>query len=347
MRVGGATVVLALALAILALAPGRASRGDDGPSQSQLVELWETSSLLRSAHGALWWVDSNCRIGRVVLDERRIVRGTGNHCGLYPSPDGRTAFATQTDPDPPSPPGRVVVLDAAMRVRAITRIRADGVFPPIAWSPGSVVGTMCSLGEGGRPETLLVDEGGVTRRRLGGVCRPAYLTDDALATTDDQNVLVGETILQIQPELAAAIHSRPGGYSVEALAGQRDTLLVSVAHLEDSVVGAPGAVLVYDRRSGATKAVAVRRGGYAKELGISPDGGTFWYRGGGTNEAILVSNGGVVPRSVPRAARAYAWSPDGKLLAVAVREGIQIYDLTSGEHVTIDGLDPARVSWTI
>jgi hypothetical protein len=346
MRAVGATVVLALALAILTLAPGGASDKVIGGVGPQLPVAWQTSTLLRSAKGSLWWVDTHCRIGRVLLAERRIVRGPGNHCGLYPSPDGRTVLATQTDPDPPSPPGRVVVLDASLNVRATTPIRADAVYPPMTWSPGGAFATICTLGSHGR-ETVLVDEGGITRLSLGGVCRPAYLTTDALATTDGQNVFIGETTLQIQPELAASIHSPAGGYSVEALAGQRDTLLISVARLEGSLVGAPGAVLVFDRRSGATTPVAVRRGGYAKELGIAPDGGTFWYRGGGTDDATLVSNGGVVPRSVPRVARSYSWSPDGKLLAAAVDTGIEIYDLSSGGHVTIGGLDASRLSWTL
>jgi hypothetical protein len=343
----GAAVVLAAALAILALAPGGATVDGGAPPGPQLPQSWQTSTLLRAAHGVLWWVDTRCRTGKVLLAERRIVRGPGNHCDLWPSPDGQTVLATQTDPDAPSPPGRVVVLDGALRPRAITTVRADVVHPPVTWAPGGVFALICADGNDGRPQTVMVDGVGIIRQRLGHVCRPAYLSPGVLATTDDQNVFLGQTKLTIAPQLAAAVHSGPGGYTVEALAAQRDTLLVSVASLNGSLVGPPGAVVVFDRRSGATRAFPVQRGGYANELGISPDGTSLWYRGGGTGDVSILSNGRVLARSIPRVARGYAWSPDGRMLAVALNAGIEIYDLASGRHVTIGELDPARVSWTL
>jgi len=347
-RLASAAVVLALAVAVLVLAPGRASDGRStspasGPEAARVAD----SPLLSAAEGVLWWVSDRCGTGKLVLAERRIVTGPPNHCGLYPSPDGATVLATQRDPDPPSPPGRVVVMDASFRVTALTTIRADSVYPPISWAPGSALATVCELRADGLRQTVVVDGSGSARVLLPGLCRPAYLSDDAVAATDRQNVYVGQTRLRIQPILARSIATRPGRYSVEALAGHRDTLLVSVANLDGSLVGAPGAIVAFDRRSGATRTFPVTRGGYANELGISPDATSFWYRGGGTGDSALVSNGRVLARSIPRVGRAFAWSPDGSMLAVARDSGLEIYELASGRHVTIDVRNVARLSWTL
>lgn len=347
MRLAGAAAVLALALAILALAPGRASDGRTAsPTPAAGAASWADSPLLRSAEGTLWWVSERCGTGKLVLAERRIVNGPAEHCALYPSPDGSTVLATQSDSDPPSPPGRVVVMDATLHARARTDIRADSVYPPISWAPGGALAAVCELRTDGLRETMLVDRSGVTQRRLPGLCRPAYLGDDTVAVTDSRNVYVGQAKLHIQSDLAGSIGSRTGRYSIEALAAQRDALFVSVAHVDGSLVGAPGAVVVFDRRSREARAFTVARGGYATELGISPDATAFWYRSGAAN-ATLVSNGRVLAPSIPRVAQAFAWSPDGTMLAVAQRSRLEIYELASGRHVTVDVRDLVRLSWTL
>lgn len=349
MRIAGAAVVLALAFALLTFAPRGSPVGGVGGgllfSEPQ-PESWQTSKLLSTARGTLWWVDTRCRTGKLLLAERRIVRGPGNHCELWPSPDGETVLATQSDPDPPSPPARVVVLDSALQPRAVTSVRADVVHPPAVWSPGSAIAAICADTAHGTRESVLLAGSGVARLRLDGMCRPTYLRDDVLATANDRDVYVDGEVLQLGGMLAESVQSVPGRYSVEALAGRQSTLLVSVAHSDGSRVGPPGAVVRLDLESGATRTFLVDRGGYANELGISPDGSAFWYRGAGTGTVTLVTDR-LEARAIPHIARSYAWSPDSRFLAVALTSGIQIWDLVSGQHVTIDELDPARLSWTL
>jgi hypothetical protein len=340
-RFAGAALVLASALAILILVPG----GRAGNAAHPGAARWQDASFVRSAQGTLWLVDSRCRTGRVDFADRRLLSGPANYCDLWPAPDGQTVIASRADADPPSPPARLVILDRSMRLRAATSYDVDQLRPPVAWSPGSSLAAVCSKGRSGPPRTVLVDTTGVARLRLGPVCHPAYLLTDTLVASDGWNVFIGQAATGIQGQLAAAIHSPLGGYVVEALAAGSASLAISVAHRG----GAPrtGAVVVFGRTGSGSRTVPVTRGGYASELGVAPNGLSFWYRGATTGDETLVGNGLALPRSVPRVARSYAWSPDSRLLAVAQNGGIGIYDLSSGRHVTIGGVDPTAVSWTL
>jgi hypothetical protein len=347
-RIAGAALLLALALATLAIAPGGGQTGDGGgpPPASQGLRRWETSTLLEFAPGALWWVDTRCRTGKVLFSEGRVARGGGDYCNVWPSPNGRFALATETDPDAPSIPGRLVVLDRTLGRRALTPIRGDEVRPPVTWSVSGTSAAVCVDRLDGELETVMVDGDGVIRSSLRGRCNPLWDEGGIFATTSRDRLFMHDEVF-IRRELAASVGAHEGEYGIPAMAAAQTMMLVSVAHVSGTDVHGPGAVVLFDRASSTTTAVDVTHGGYASELGIAPDGHAFWYRGGTTGDVTMVRNGGLMPSSGPLVARAYSWSPSGRLLAVALNGRIEIYDLPSGRHVTIDDVDPARVSWTL
>jgi hypothetical protein len=86
---------------------------------------------------------------------------------------------------------------------------------------------------------------------------------------------------------------------------------------------------------------------------VAPDGRSFWYRRGRNRAVQLVvlaqgPDAGVPPvaAGVPALAPAFAWSPDGRYLAVARTREITVYDRVSGNTGVVSGVSADSLAWT-
>jgi hypothetical protein len=81
-------------------------------------------------------------------------------------------------------------------------------------------------------------------------------------------------------------------------------------------------------------------------LAVAPDGSAFWYEEAPGHDVLLslLSNG--VPAGAPPIAASYAWSPDGRYLAVSLQNQVKVFDRRTGATGSIPAFDPRLLTWT-
>lgn len=350
MRLAAAAATLLVAVAVLLVSPVRTAGGGAHPSDRHPPPL-RSSDMLRAAGGSLWWADG-CHLMRLRMRDLRRTTVPGLHCRAWPSPDGATVLATADGPSPSfGPPPRLAVLHGPTLARTqLTALRADELLAPATWSPDGQVVAFCYAGRSGVEVVALVApwrSPAVTPGR----CHPSYTVASTQLTTDGTAIYENGGRLPLESVLSQAAGNPVDGYEVTALSATRDGLVAAVQGRLEHGVGGLAAVVSIDRRSGGSSTVASGSG--ATELGVAPDGRSFWYRERRDRLVQLVvpdqnSNPAdpAVAAGVPALARAFAWSPDGRYLAVARADEIRVYDRRTGTTGSITGVDADQLSWT-
>ncbi len=348
MRPAAAVVALLAALAVLVWSPGSGSAG----SVSHEPRLaTPATNVLRGAGGTLWWADRNCRVEYLRL--RTGARaGAGGHCHIWPAPSGRVALASLDTSGETRPSGRLELLANGLHSAGEIHVRADTVHPGVSWSPDGSAVAFCTS-HGRRPAVVVVNVSAVSGSGepgagalAAGRCRPAFLPGGELATSDGRHVFVGATRLPVDHNLMRLAGGGPLDVAVTAMAASPAGLVLAVVRR-----GPPDrerqTLLVTVRPDGEVVRIDHPPRGLIDAIGVSPDGAWLsveYAIAGGTR--LIPLDAPQRPAAVPAITRGVAWSPDGRLMAVALPGQLRIVDLRSGRSTSITDVDPISVSWT-
>jgi hypothetical protein len=326
-----AVLTLVAGLAVLVHAPA-GSRGATPPH----VEV-RNAALLHVAGGHLWWVGTTCRPTRYALASGRLTVSTRRYCLIWPSPHGTQTLAAGTAAAFPAPPGRMAVLSGAgLGTVALTPIREDDIHPPAVWSSDGKLALVCVSGRS-PPTTLdLVERPWRKAVTLSHRCTPALAGNSVLSSGADGTVYKNERRYHINGALGAGMGQH---MAVTAMAFSQGHLAVGVASPTRSKI------VVIDTTTGEVQ--RFRTIGPVSEIGISPDGSELWYHLPTTDKRILQPlDGRVQLGGVPGVADAYAWSPDGRFIAAAQNDAVQVFDRSTGRVATIDTGAVTTLAWT-
>jgi len=327
-----AVLTLVAGLAVLVHAPA-GSRGATPPH----VEV-QNAALLHVAGGRLWWVGTTCRPTRYALASGRLTVSARRYCLIWPSPDGTQTLASGTAAAFPAPPGRVAVLSgASLGTVALTPIREDHIVAPAVWSSDSKLALVCDAGRSGPVATLdLVERPWRQARPLSHRCTPAFAGNAVLSSSTRGNVYDNKQRYHINRALSAGVGRQ---LSVTAMAFSQGHLAVAVASRSRSQI------VVIDTTIGEVQ--RFRTTGPVREIAVSPDGSELWYKlPAGDQRVLLPLDGRVQLGDVPGKAAAYAWSPDGRFIAAAQNDSVQIFDRHTGRSATIDTGAVTTLAWT-
>ena len=79
---------------------------------------------------------------------------------------------------------------------------------------------------------------------------------------------------------------------------------------------------------------------------MAPDGSAFWYEQAPGHDVLQSLLPGGVPAGAPPIAASYAWSPDGRYLAVSLHDQVKVFDRRTGATGSIPAIDPRSLTWT-
>src|SRR5437588_8914663 len=237
---GGALAVL---LAVSSSRPAGIGVSDTHPPPVR------SGSLLRRAGGLLWWVTGDCRLYRDAMASQTLDRAPGRFCRAWPSPDGTVVLAAPGEGPAMPPPGRLEALDGrSLATTAVTRLPADLVIGPVAWSPDSLLAAACLATTPG-PGIAVMAAPWRRASSLPGRCSPSFTQSETMLTTDGRRVYQDGFDLQLDSRLARAVGAPPNGYRVTAIAGLPSGLAVAVhAGRSEGAAGAGrSAIVLVDR----------------------------------------------------------------------------------------------------
>jgi WD40 repeat protein len=327
-----AVLTLVAGLAVLVHAPA-GSRGATPPH----VEV-QNAALLHVAGGHLWWVGTTCRPTRYALASGRLTVSARRYCLIWPSPDGTETLAAGTAAAFPAPPGRMAVLSgASLGTVALTPIREDRIAPPAVWSSDGRLALVCVAGRSAPIATLdLVERPWRQVRTLSHRCTPAFAGNAVLSSSRRGNLYDNNRRYHINGALRAGVGRHLG---VTAMAFSQGQLAVAVARRSRSQI------VIIDTTTREVQ--RYRTTGPVREIAVSPDGSELWYKLPTTDKRVLLPlDGRVQLGDVPGKADAYAWSPDGRFIAAAQNNSVQVFDRRTGRSATIATGAVTTLAWT-
>lgn len=298
--------------------------------------------LLRQASGTIWWVQRGCSVGRMEMPAGRIALGPAHHCHLWPSPAGRVALASQDDPESPRPPGSLALLGGpGLEPTAVLGVRSDAV-SRVSWSADGSVAAFCvSRGQARFILTVTVSRYGVSGPILGR-CTSTW-SGMALVTADDKYVYSGNHRLPLSHLTAG----RPLDYDVPAIAATPVGLAIVLQRRLPANAGPQPAMLAVVNSRGDLIRVDQLPAGPVRAIFASPDGAWLVVQYGTGEEARMLPLAAAGrPSAVPERARDYAFSPDGRFVAVALRSGLKIVDLRTFGSAAFSDVDATSLAWT-
>lgn len=316
-----------------------------------------STDLLRHAGGVLWWITPQCDIGREQMSTLQTTTA-GSYCRAWPSPDGSEVLASNDTIALPSPFHRLVVLNGTtLRRTAKTPLSADDVASPLAWSPSVSLAALCVTRHTGGPArpaqapsiSLLSPpwQRVLSRRNR---CYPSFTADNTLLSTDGERVFDGSGDLQLGPALDVAAGRPRHGYVVTALAALHgDGQAVAVTPLPGGGSTGQSAIDVIGRTDASS---AVIRASDASDqvtaITIAPDNSALAYQLSSSpkRQYLYPLRPGSLAAGVPPRAWSYAWSPDGRYIAVATAHDIKVFDRRTGATGEIDVRNAGSLTWT-
>jgi hypothetical protein len=303
---------------------------------------------LREAGGILWWSDHRCRAASLELSSGAVEGLAGEHCRLWPAPDGAHAVAVaENQAEGLEGHGLVLIEGRAGTARVIAHTPGFLASEP-AWSPDGLTFAACfGTREGLVTDLRPLDSAGLS---ANGLCFPAW-TDRGLAATrvDPLSIeLDGETVLGTN-ELEKLLPSVPeeAHREVSALgAGPGDRLAVAVVAVSETRALPLSAALAVVSGQGAIEFSArLTRDTLPAAIGSSPDGTALWYLDAGRGVAVLLELPGGRRRG-PYNARWFSWSPDGRYVAAATDQGIELSTWPEGEELAVVQVKASSLTWT-
>ena len=332
---------LAVLLAVSSSPPG-------GPAVAELhPPPVRSADMLRRAGGVLWWVTGGCRLYRNGMAQQAVDRAPGRFCRAWPSPDGSVVLAAPGEGPTMPPPGRLEALDGrSLQTTAVTGLPADLVVGPVAWSPDSLLASVCLVTTPATPHIAVMTAPWRRANPVSDRCSPSFTRTATLLTTDGTRVFENGFDLHLTKRLARAVGTPPGGFRVTALTALPYGLAVAVHAGKTAVAAGAGrsAVLVVDRRRGTVQVFGTPRG--ASELGAAPGGTAFWYRDAVRGESLLLPLLSPPPPGLPRVGAAFAFSPDGRYAAAALARRVVVVDTRTGARGIIPADGVRSLAWT-
>jgi hypothetical protein len=119
---------------------------------------------------------------------------------------------------------------------------------------------------------------------------------------------------------------------------------VAVAPVDPNDPNAQFAILVLNRE--APDSSTFRTNLRTSHLAVAPDGSAFWYEQAPGQDVLESLRPGGVPAGAPPIAAAYAWSPDGRYLAVSLQNQVKVFDRRTGATGSVPAIDPRSLTWT-
>ena len=153
---------------------------------------------------------------------------------------------------------------------------------------------------------------------VGYRCTSAFTPAGATLTSDGHAVYENGGSLRLGTALEIAAGRPRHGYVVTALTATSSGLAVAVAPVDPNDPNAQFAILVLDRETGSSS--TFRTNLRTSHLAVAPDGSAFWYEQAPGHDVLQSLLPGGVPAGAPPIAASYAWSPDGRYLAVSLHE---------------------------
>jgi WD40-like Beta Propeller Repeat len=303
---------------------------------------------LREAGGILWWSDDRCRAASLELSSGAVEVLADKHCRLWPAPDGAHAVAlAENQPGGLEGRGLVLIEGRAGAGRVIAHTAGFLVSEP-AWAADGLTFAACFGTRKGLVTDLRALDG--AGQSGNGLCFPAWAElGFAAARIDPPSLeLGGETVLGAK-DLEKLLPSVPedAHREVSALgAGPGDRLAVAVVAVSAARALPLSAALAVVSRVGAIEFSArLTRDTLPAAIGLSPDGTALWYLDAGKGVAVLLNLPGG-RRRVPYDARWVSWSPDGRYMAAATDQGIELSTWPNGEELAVLQVKAASLTWT-
>jgi hypothetical protein len=303
---------------------------------------------IREEGGTLWWSSTDCRAATLDLSAGAVRRIEGEHCRVWPAPDGTKGVAL-TAKRADALEGKGLVLVGGAEAGRLVRHDEGFLVSDVVWDAEGTQFAVCF----GTRDGVVVDvfSGAQQRGRVPGQCFPAWLpdgrlvtagSDPAAVTVDGVPLLAGPEIERLLPDVpkrssrvVSALAAAPEGTVAAAL------VVTSKAQLLPS--SAALVVLSPDGEPAFTARLPPRR--LPSVLGLAPDARGLWYYDTGEGRATVLSIPGG-KRFPVFDARWIAWSPSGDYVAAATDEGIVLRTWPDGDRVGVIPVSATDVWWT-
>jgi hypothetical protein len=297
-----------------------------------------SNDMMRRAGGVLWWIGRGCRLERLTISTLVATGAQARACRAWPSPDGTVVLAQGR------PAGAPVVAFRGSSMQELQPTTLHGRVIRVTWSADSQYAAVCTSDrrQGTRLELLAAPYR--TGATVGYHCTTAFTPAGTTLTSDGRTVYQNGNDLRLGNALEIAAGRPRHGYSVTALTATPTGLAVAVAPVDPTDPNAQFAILVLNRETGSSS--TFRTNLATVDLAVAPDGSAFWYAQARGHEVLQSLQPGGVPAGAPPIAASYAWSPDGRYLAVALHDQLKVFDRRTGATGTIAAADPQWLTWT-
>ena len=344
MRIAVPLITVLGALVVLVAAPSRSTvagpAAAPGPHPADIhPPPLHSRDMMRRAGGVLWWIGTGCRLERVTMSTLSATGAQSRECRAWPSPDGKVVLAQGR------PAGRApVVALSGSSMQKLQSTTVHGRVHRVTWSADSAFAAVCTSDRPHGTRLELLSAPFRKGETVGYRCTTAFTPTGTTLTSDGHSIYENGGKLRLGRTLDIAAGRPRHGYAVTALTAVSSGLAVAVAPVDPNDSNAQFAVVVLNRGERQLghlpyKSAVVRpvRGTRRKRLLVRAGAGS---RGG------AVAAAGGVPAGAPPIAHSYAWSPDGRYLAVALYDQVKVFDRRTGATGSIPAADPQSLTWT-
>ncbi len=317
-------------------------------TEGELPALLPLPGELREEGGILWWSDEDCAAGSVELASGAVAHLPDEHCRLWPAPDGSRAIALAANRADGLEGRGLVLLEGRAGEGRVLRHEPGFLASELAWAPDSLAFAGCfAAAEGAVLDVRPLDGAGL---HGAGLCFPVWV-DAGLAAAKLSPLSIelgGETVLDSEA-IAGLLPDVPEGArrEVSALGGGGGRLVASLVVLSDRQVFPSSGVLAVLSENGLVgRPVHLPERALPAAIAVAPGGDALWYLDAAEGRVrVVLLPGGEPVSSFPRS-RFAAWSPSGRYVAAATKEGIAVLAWPGLAPVTVIPVVANDVSWT-